>query len=370
MAARIRVSWVSLFSLSFPSVASKGILTTFFFGVTAILCLVKPCFAQRRPAAVEPPSASWKEHPQPAAAGYVGSERCRSCHKAEFIEFGKTAHARLRDAANHPVMNCETCHGPGKVHSDAEEAAHGNDVKIAAAAKLIFGFHGNTAENAERCLACHVTDKTQASFAHSQHIAVGVSCDSCHSPHLVEAVDNPEQVHTQFAQAKFFSVPQIGEERRWLRESQLKETQPALCYQCHATVQAQFALPFHHRVPEGLMKCTDCHNPHGTYNLASLRQPNWETCVSCHVEKRGPFVFEHPPVRVLGCVQCHNPHGAVARFMLVRRETRFLCLQCHGDPHSAQASVPHSRGGFQTRGDCTRCHVAIHGSNFNVDFLQ
>ena len=52
--------------------------------------------------------------------------------------------------------------------------------------------------------------------------------------------------------------------------------------------------PIHHRVPENLMKCTDCHNPHGTMNaagprLASLNAPNFETCVKCHVEKRGPY---------------------------------------------------------------------------------
>ena len=61
-----------------------------------------------------------------------------------------------------------------------------------------------------------------------------------------------------------------------------------------------------------------------------------------------------------------------SRFLLNRRESRFLCLQCHGDPHSQQdqVAVPHSRFGFQARGDCTRCHAAIHGSNSNQFFLQ
>ncbi len=46
-----------------------------------------------------------------------------------------------------------------------------------------------------------------------------------------------------------------------------------LCFSCHGTVQAEFALPVHHRVPEGLIKCTDCHNPHGSLNRVSLTQP-------------------------------------------------------------------------------------------------
>jgi DmsE family decaheme c-type cytochrome len=118
------------------------------------------------------------------------------------------------------------------------------------------------------------------------------------------------------------------------------------------------------------MKCTDCHSVHGSENRASLSQPAWDTCTSCHADKHGPFLFEHAAVKVEGCVVCHTPHGSPSRFLLERRESRFLCLQCHGDTHSDIAGVPHSRLGFQTRGDCTRCHAAIHGSNFNQYFLE
>jgi DmsE family decaheme c-type cytochrome len=116
------------------------------------------------------------------------------------------------------------------------------------------------------------------------------------------------------------------------------------------------------------MKCTDCHSPHGTNNPSMLRKANWETCVGCHTEKRGPFVYEHASVRVEGCVACHSPHGEVNQHLLVRRESRLLCLQCHVDPFAA--NVPHGRFGFQTSGECTRCHVTIHGSNFSEFFLQ
>ncbi len=116
------------------------------------------------------------------------------------------------------------------------------------------------------------------------------------------------------------------------------------------------------------MKCTDCHSPHGTSNRATLRQSGWETCVQCHVEKRGPFVFEHSAVKVEGCTICHTPHGSVNRMLLARREERFLCLQCHVDPFAV--NVPHGRLGFQTRGECVRCHANIHGSNFDANFLH
>ena len=139
----------------------------------------------------------------------------------------------------------------------------------------------------------------------------------CHSTHLVEAARNPKRVDLGIAQADFFSVPKLPEETRWLHNSLLKKPQPELCFGCHGNIQAQFALPTHHRVPEGLMKCTDCHNTHGTSNRATLRQSGWETCTQCHTEKRGPFVFEHSAVKVEGCTACHTPHGSVNRMLLV-----------------------------------------------------
>jgi predicted CXXCH cytochrome family protein len=267
-------------------------------------------------------------------------------------------------------MDCESCHGPGKAHADGVEAARGDDAKIAEANRLIFSFNGTPAENSARCLTCHVSTAKLQGFDHSRHAATAVSCQSCHSTHLVEAADPSTPRRPSLAQAQFFQVPALALEQRWLREGLARDSQPALCYTCHQQVRGQFAQPFHHRVPEGSMKCSDCHTPHRSTNPASLNEPAWETCTGCHADKHGPFVFEHAAVRVEGCAICHTPHGAVSRFMLARREARFLCLQCHGDPASEQVSVPHGRLSFQTRGDCTRCHVAVHGSNFSKALLQ
>ncbi len=283
---------------------------------------------------------------------------------------GKPA-AATASAAPHPsgVSGCEVCHGPGKAHAEAEQDAGGDPAKQLAGAKLIFSFHASPKENSERCLTCHITSQHQERFDESQHLSAGVSCDHCHVAHLVKEVEAHRRGAISYAQAAFFEVPQIPDQTRWLHNSLLKESQPALCFGCHGNIQALFALPVHHRVPEQLMTCTDCHNPHGSINRASLNDTNWETCVKCHVEKRGPYVYEHPAVRVSGCVICHNPHGSTNRMMLVRREGRQLCLQCHTGFHN-QAGVPHGRLGFQTSGECTRCHVAIHGSNFDPDYLR
>jgi predicted CXXCH cytochrome family protein len=338
------------------------------------LVLISLCaataMAQTRPVAGEPPAVAAKSVSRAKGDLYAGEERCRSCHRPEYLEFQKTHHSGLSTSPD-SVTGCEMCHGAGKAHADAEEAAKGDDAKAAAAAKLIFAFQGNPKQNSERCLQCHQSSRDQKDFTHSTHIQHGVGCNECHSTHLVEAARNPKGTAIGTAQANFFSVPKLPEENRWLHNSLLKKPQPELCFGCHKNIQAQFALPTHHRVPEGAMKCTDCHNTHGTSNRATLRQSGWETCTQCHVEKRGPFVFEHSAVKVEGCTACHTPHGSVNRMLLVRREERFLCLQCHVDPGKAEPlQVPHGRLSFQTRGDCTRCHAAIHGSNFDATFLH
>jgi predicted CXXCH cytochrome family protein len=344
----------------------------FRFLVLAVAGIGTMGLGQKRPESVQGPSVASRTPDYDAPASeFVGPDRCKDCHKEVATEYWKTAHAKLSFPKKDYIQGCETCHGPGKAHADAIQAAHGDDAATAKALKEhpIFAFRGAAEENAGRCLGCHITSKQQDFFAHAEHAGHALSCNQCHSAHLVEEIKDQSKGDLTYPQGYFFQAPRLADETRWLHNSLLKQSEPGLCYTCHQTIQAQFALPNHHRVPEGLIKCTDCHNPHGTMNLASLNAPRTETCVKCHVEKRGPYVYEHPVVRVQGCISCHNPHGSPNRMLLVRREGRQLCLECHNGFHT-QASVPHSRLGFQASGECVRCHVTIHGSNFNVDFLQ
>lgn len=352
--------------------ALYGLARAFLLAFALVACLAAGSSAQKRTESLQGPSVASRapDYDAPASA-FAGPETCRDCHKSESIEYEKTAHATIVFPGKEYIHGCETCHGPGKAHADAVQAAHGDDADTAKALveHPIFAFKGSAEENAARCLTCHVSSKQQSLFEHSEHAGHGVACSQCHSAHLVDEVKDASKGDLSYPQGYFFQLPQVADETRWRHNSLLKQAEPTLCYGCHQTVQAQFAQPEHHRVPEGLMKCSDCHNPHGTENMASLNNPGSETCVKCHVEKRGPFVFEHPAVKVQGCVTCHNPHGSPNRMLLVRREGRQLCLQCHTGFH-AQAQVPHSRLGFQTSGECIRCHVAIHGSSLDPNFLR
>jgi predicted CXXCH cytochrome family protein len=350
------------------------------FTVMAIVFLPFGGWAQIQPRASEPPSVATRAARFVNPSDYVGIQRCAGCHRSHATQFTKTVHfpttvttEQTQTSSSAPISGCETCHGPGKAHADAMAASRGDEARIEAARKLIFAFNANPAENSGRCMQCHATSKDQSQFHRSEHSLRGVACQSCHEPHLVS---NPGEEGTkpatETAQGKFFNAQKIstssGDELRWLQNSLLRRTQPDLCFGCHTSVQAQFSLPVRHRVGEGFMKCTDCHNPHSSSNPSMLRKAGSETCVGCHVEKRGPFVFEHAAVKVEGCVACHMPHGTVNHSLLLRRESRLLCLQCHVDPSAP--NVPHGRFGFTTRGECVRCHAVIHGSNFNEFFLQ
>jgi predicted CXXCH cytochrome family protein len=89
------------------------------------------------------------------------------------------------------------------------------------------------------------------------------------------------------------------------------------------------------------------------------------------VDKQGPFVFEHQPVKTEGCVSCHVPHGSPNPHMMKQSNLNLLCLQCHtASSFSAAPGTPqfHSQAAqFQA---CIICHTAIHGSNFDRHFMK
>jgi DmsE family decaheme c-type cytochrome len=272
----------------------------------------------------------------PSANGYVGADTCKTCHEDQFKNYNEGAHWRA-DKTPHPDVPgqaCETCHGPGQAHVEG-----GGDVtKIRRFETLKAG------EASKVCLGCHENSAEHNNFTRSQHLKNEVGCTDCHSVH------HPKTT-----------------------ESLLKAKQPVLCYTCHLEAKPDFSKPFHHRVNEGLIKCTDCHNPHGGFLTRQLRSTaaQDQVCFKCHSEKAGPFVWEHAPVKTEGCVACHTPHGSTNPRLLKRANINLLCLECHTLTVDAPApAAPSFHNQAQKYQACTLCHTQIHGSNFSRVFFQ
>jgi DmsE family decaheme c-type cytochrome len=263
----------------------------------------------------------------------MGAETCKGCHAEAFERFSHTKMGRLflRQPRNtREGLGCETCHGPGKKHV---EAGGGKGV----GGMITFAKNDKTPIEARNdvCLTCH-TKGARVFWKGSPHESRDVACTSCH--HIM---DN----HSAKAQL-------------------VKETEIDTCGQCHIERRAQQMRSSHMPLREGKMTCTSCHNPHGTVTPSLLKEASLnDTCFTCHTEKRGPYLWEHPPV-VESCVNCHDPHGSNHEKMLKVSKPR-LCQQCHngaGHPSSAKgndfASLKYVLGRA-----CTDCHQSIHGSN-------
>jgi DmsE family decaheme c-type cytochrome len=124
----------------------------------------------------------------------------------------------------------------------------------------------------------------------------------------------------------------------------------------------------------------DCHNPHGRLLANPLRDvsANEPGCFKCHGDKRGPFTFEHAPMRMAeGCQNCHEPHGSANPRMLTRADVKFQCLECHsnlgaGSGQGTLGGVPPAFHDLRNPRiqNCTVCHVKVHGSHVNRALLR
>jgi len=270
-------------------------------------------------------------------ATYVGNEVCKACHVSQYEKFSQTQMGKifLFNARNETEKQaCENCHGPGSNH-----VAAGGGKGVGG----MLTFRKNSGESAERqngaCLGCHQRG-IQTYWNASPHASRGIACVNCHT--IMEKTTDRFQLAKVDEKTPFFN----------------KRAQTELCGTCHLQRKAQLLRSSHMPVREGKMTCTDCHNPHGTPNPAQLKQASVnENCYTCHAERRGPFLHEHPPVAD-NCVNCHEPHGTVNDRLLKVRMPR-LCNECHSAHRSNDLA---SQRGFFNR-SCANCHSQIHGSN-------
>jgi DmsE family decaheme c-type cytochrome len=188
-----------------------------------------------------------------------------------------------------------------------------------------------------------------------------VACSDCHSLHGTPgagssiALNKPNPSVTPY-------------------QTTTRQLQYETCTNCHRQIRSQLLKPSHHPIIEGRITCGDCHNPHGALSKAMVKAESIpQLCTSCHAEKRGPFVWGHPPVEE-NCLTCHNPHGSNHARLLAEKAPN-VCQDCH-DAAKHPGTVYDGSGGWRpipprntvpntrliARG-CVNCHYQVHGSN-------
>lgn len=301
--------------------------------------------------------------PAPAYAE-KGAETCLKCHDTneQVMAIQGTPHSVKGDPRT-PMANhaCESCHGASPEHIASHPAKGEKKAPVA------IRFSGENISSVEErnavCLTCH-SNSNRVNWHGSAHASNDVACATCHTIH---AKKDPVLV---------------------------KLTQPEKCFTCHAQQRAQSFQLSHHPIREGKVACSDCHNVHGSPADAQLKE--WtenETCYNCHAEKRGPFAFNHEPVRE-SCMNCHKPHGSNQASLLIER-IPYLCQTCHDQQHqvypqsgatlpgstaynpvagkigtgtaatgTATIALPGTNGAINMVGrGCSNCHTQVHGSN-------
>lgn len=248
---------------------------------------------------------------------------CAICHDTLVPAFEQTPHALSRPDA----PDCTTCHGNGQKHMD-----EGGDTAFIKVPK------GHSGE--QLCLSCHASMVHSAFNGGEVHSRADVTCFTCHNIHPSKPGPMPL----------------------------LRQRPDDLCASCHHPQEREFDWPFGHRLGRAGLECISCHDPHGGSDQRSLKvdDSGEVVCVSCHADKRGPFVFPHVVNVADGCLECHQPHGSTNPNALVRARVDQLCLQCHSPIHNdtlgSQPPAFHNLAQARYR-ECTVCHVAIHGSN-------
>ena len=280
--------------------------------------------------------------PGTAGAAAEGAEKttpsCSDCHD-QAKAFASNPHARGKTQKGEvPNLVCTPCHGDGTLHMDGG----GEKEKITKPVGRC---------GAEICLECHdKTTKCVSMHAGKHANSETVNCLSCHSIHSSEL-----------------------RARNLLAKKELD-----LCAGCHQTQAASFRnKPYGHRIGRGGMECSTCHQPHGSTNagceVAKLTKSGEAICVSCHADKKGPYVFPHGAVSIGGCLSCHEAHGSNNPKRLKRATVYQLCLECHsplvGGTFGSQPPAFHNLLTARYQ-NCTTCHVAIHGSNRSPQLVK
>ena len=283
---------------------------------------------------------------------------CTACHDASWdkpiLAIYQTRHGVKGDGR---TPSCRTCHGVSDKH--LESSSNSPDITFTK------NSNNSAEERGQVCQTCHLSGK-RMNWVGSKHQTQDVACATCHTVHAAKD------------------------------KVRVRATQTEVCFGCHKTERAESMRMSTHAIQAGKVVCSDCHNVHGSDGPKLMAENTIrDTCFTCHAEKRGPLLWEHPSA-MDDCMNCHAPHGSTNAPLLKARQP-WLCQACHGDgaPHPGglysgaylpggavsvlnkggtgvtsatnplsgaqmSANAPLQQMAFRS---CSGCHVQVHGSN-------
>ena len=276
------------------------------------------------------------------------SEACLDCHDDMLQTLNNTPHQILAGkSADQAVVTCTDCHPGDANHYEDDPDKYPMTNPATADFNVTAGI----------CATCHINTHQQNMEERNLHAENGVGCTDCHTVHGTIGAgllkDTGMDTH---------------------RTGLLKDVESELCYSCHTNVRGEFAQPYRHPIWDQIMRCSDCHMPlEEDRTLLSYERMD-RACFNCHKYFQGPFPYEHQATigwstQEGGCMACHRPHGSNNPRMLnqpYESPDFALCSQCHSVPGHDY----NPRHGNQWEGvPCADCHVDIHGSYENKNFL-
>ena len=194
-------------------------------------------------------------------ASYIGSQECEQCHEEIYRDFATADHARLVTAGPNALpAGCESCHGPGSLHSESGGETKppfafsaGRPQSDSLGARLAVS-PARAIENV--CFTCHGNVRGQFNLPSHHPVPEGrMTCTECHSPHKGSA-------HT-------------GANLTRLSENEG-------CLKCHPAQRGPHVFE-HEAMREG---CTTCHGAHGTVNAKMLIVRDSTLCLRCHFQQQ------------------------------------------------------------------------------------
>jgi predicted CXXCH cytochrome family protein len=267
---------------------------------------------------------------------------CASCHSAEAVAVGESAHGRAATGPAQIAVLCKDCHGSHEILPHENTASRTSPLNIPGT-----------------CAACHL-ERVRAErgpefvgqYLKSVHfralsksgLSLAATCVSCHGGHDVRPVGG--------AASKVSRGAIIG-----------------TCGGCHAGIERDYLEGVHGKAyvkgVRDVPVCTDCHSEHDIRSPGDLGSVVYATkvaavCARCHDDERLARQYGLLTSRLKTYAASY--HGMASK----SGETRVAnCSSCHGHHDIRPSGDPRSSvNTANIAATCGRCHPGA-GANFS-----